>query len=111
LAKRQKFDPNRFQKKDNKSLLSFDPIRRDVLIWGIIAGTVGGFLMIQQQLVWQILGVFVVVFVANYHISKATRYIPRWQATILSFIGMSLAMFGVIVIGTIIIAYFNPAGG
>jgi hypothetical protein len=111
LTKRRKNEPNRLQKKDKSGLFSFDPVRRDVLIWGIIAGTAGGFLMIQQQLVWQILGVFVVVFVANYHISKAARYIPRWQAALLSFIGMSLAMFGVIVMGTIIIAYFSPAGG
>lgn len=91
-------------------MLAFDPIRRDLLKWGALAGVAGGFLMIQQQVVWQIIGVFIIVFVANYHISKAARYIPRWQATVISFLGVLVAMFGVIIIGTIIIAYFQPPG-
>jgi len=111
LAKKRKFDPNRFQQQDNNSLFSFDPIRRDVLKWGTIAGAFGGFLMIQQQVVWQIIGVFIIVSVANYHISKAAHRIPRWQAMVISFIGVIAAMFGVIIVGTIIIAYYQPAGG
>lgn len=108
MAKKQRTHPKQTLL-DNKSLFSFDPIRRDVLLWGLVAGTIGGFFMIQQQILWQLLGVFVVVFFANYQISRAARYIPRWQATALSFIGLSVAMFAVIVVGTLIIAYNGPA--
>ena len=111
MTKKRKFDPNRFQQQDSSSLFSFDPIRRDVLKWGAIAGACGGFLMIQPQVVWQIIGVFIIVFGANYHISKASHRIPRWQATVISFIGVIAAMFGVIIVGTIIMAYYQPAGG
>jgi hypothetical protein len=111
LTKKRKSDPNRFQQQDNNSLFSFDPIRRNVLKWGTIAGASGGFLMIQQQVVWQIIGVFIIVFMANYHISKAAQRIPRWQATLISFAGVIAAMFGVIIVGTIVMAYYQPAGG
>jgi hypothetical protein len=79
--------------------------------WGAIAGFGGGFLMIQPQVIWQIMGVFVTVFLANYHISKAVRHIPLWQAIVIAGIGVLTAMFGVIVIGTIVIAYLQSAGG
>ena len=62
----------------------------------------------QDTIIWPIVGVFAVVFIANYHINKAARRIPRFQATIISFIGVMIAMFGVIVLGTIILAFFQP---
>lgn len=111
MAKRRKLDPNRFQKTDNKSLFSFDPVRRDVLKWGAIAGAAGGFFFLYQNLIAQILGVFVIVLVSNYHISKASRRIPRWHATIVSFIGVTVALFSVIIAGTIIIAFNSSPGG
>jgi hypothetical protein len=110
LTKKRKSGPNRFQQQDSSSLFSFDPIRRDLLKWGAISGASGGFLMIQPGVVWQIIGVFIIVFVANYHISKAAGRIPRWQATVISFLGVLVAMFGVIIIGTIILAYYQPGG-
>jgi hypothetical protein len=111
LAKKRRLNPNRFQKQDGKSLFSLDPIRRDLLKWGVVAGAGGGFLMLQEHLVWRIAGVFVVVFVSNYHISKASRRIPRWHATVLSFLGVMVAIFGVIITGTIVMAYFRSNGG
>jgi hypothetical protein len=112
LAKRRrKLDPNRFQKQDGQGLFSFDPIRRDCLKWGAIAGAGGGFFMLSQSLLAQIAGIFVIVFVSNYHISKASRLIPRWHATIISFIGVMAAMFGVIIVGTILISLYGVPGG
>lgn len=93
---------------DKNSLLSFNPTRRDVLKWSAVTGACGGLLMIQAQVIWQIIGVFIVVFVSNYHISKAARHMPRWQATIIAFVGVLAAMFGVIIIGALVIAYFQP---
>ena len=42
---------------------------------------------------------------------KQLTDIPRWQATVISFAGVIAAMFGVIIVGTIIMAYYQPAGG
>jgi hypothetical protein len=111
--KRRKIDPNRFLKKDDKGVFSFDPVRRDVFKWGVFAGAVGGFLMLRPEIFWQIIGVFAVVFISNYHIAKASRRIPRWHATVVSFLGVMIAMFGVIILGTIILAYLQAgrAGG
>lgn len=111
MAKKKKIDPNRFHKQDDKGLFTFDPIRLDVFKWGLIAGLVGGSFMLYENLLAQIVGVFIIVFISNYHISKASRRIPRWHATIISFIGVMVAMVGVIVIGTTLIAYYRPTGG
>jgi hypothetical protein len=111
LAKKRKkkLNPNRFQNQDDKGILSFDPVRRNLFVWGLIAGAAGGFFMLRQDtIIWPIVGVFAVVFIANYHINKAARRIPRFQATIISFVGVMIAMFGVIVLGTIILAFFQP---
>ncbi|MCB0193143.1 MAG: hypothetical protein KDJ65_14460 [Anaerolineae bacterium] len=108
MAKRQrKLDPNRFQKQDNQGLLSFDPVRRNTFKWGLIAGAVGGLLMVQVGIIWQILGVMAVVFISNYHIAQATKRIPRWHATIISLVGAMIAMFGVIALATILMVYFQ----
>jgi hypothetical protein len=104
MAKRRKLDPNRFKKDDEKGLFSFDPIRRRVLLWGVIAGASGGFFMLRPEVVSQLLGVFIVVLVSNYHINKAARRIPRWHATILSFAGVIVSMFSVILVGNLLIA-------
>jgi hypothetical protein len=110
VAKKRKLDPNRFQQQDQGGLFSFDPVRRQVLLWGLIAGAVGAFLMIQTQLWWQILGVLVVVFVSNYHINRAARRIPRWQATALSFAGVLAALIVVSVAGTLVQVYLQGNG-
>jgi hypothetical protein len=110
LAKRKKLDPNRFRKEDDKGLFSFDPIRRSAFTWGLIAGGAGGLFMLQPEIVWQIVGVFAVVLISNYHINKAARRIPRWHATVISFLGVMLAMFGVIILGTIVLAYVRAGG-
>ena len=67
--------------------------------------------MIQEQIAWQISGLFVVLFVANYHIAKAARYIPRWQAAVVSFTGVILAIVGVVIISALILAASGSAGG
>jgi hypothetical protein len=77
----------------------------------LIAGLSGGLFMLQQQLLWQVMGIFAVVFISNHHINKAARRIPRWHATILSFAAVTVAMFGVIIIGTIIMAYYGLGRG
>jgi hypothetical protein len=46
-----------------------------------------------------------VVFVSNYHIGRAARRIPRWQATVLSFAGVLAALMVVTVVGTLVLAY------
>lgn len=108
--RRPKLDPNRFVKQDDKSLFSFDPLRRQTFMWGAVAGATGGFFMLRPEIVWQIVGVAAVVFISNYHISKAAQRIPRWHATIISFLGVIVAMFGVIIIGTIVFAYVDAGG-
>lgn len=111
MAKRRRMDPNRFQQQDAQGLFSLDPIRRNLLKWGLIAGAAGGIFMIQQQVVWQIIGVFTAVFISNYHISRAARHIPRWHAAVLSFIGMAVAMFAVLIAGSAIMAAYMVEGG
>ncbi len=118
MAKKPKLDPNRFKKGtkpakklDGKGLFSFDPIRRDLFKWGLVAGASGGFLMLQPGIFWQITGVFVVVFIANYHISKASKQIPRWQATIISFIGAMVAIVLMALLTTLTNAIIAARGG
>lgn len=118
MAKKPRLDPNRFKKGgkpapklDDKGLFSFDPIRRDLFKWGLVAGASGGFLMLQPGIFWQITGVFVVVFIANYHISKASKQIPRWQATIISFIGAMLAIVLMALLTTLTGVYLQTGGG
>lgn len=67
--------------------------------------------MIQEQIAWQIVGLFVVLFVGNYHVAKAARYIPRWQAALVSFIGVIIALVGVIIISALVLASYGSAGG
>ena len=106
--RKKKLNPNRFQQQDDKGIFSFDPVRRNLFIWGLVAGGTGGFFMLRQDtIIWPIVGVFAVVFIANYQINKAARRIPRFQATIISFAGVMIAMFGVIVLGTVILAFFQ----
>ena len=107
MAKRRKLNQNRFQKEPEQGLFSFDPIRKNLLKWGAIAGGAGGLLMIHPSIFWQIAGVLVVVMVSNYHINKAARRIPRWHAVVTSFAGVIVAMFSVIIAGTIILTYLQ----
>lgn len=112
--KKRKLDPNRFKQPNEKGLLSFDPIRRNAFMWGLIAGVVGGFFMLRPETIWQVAGVFAVVFIANYHITKAARHIPRWHAAVMSLTGAMIGMFGIIILGTILIATLQlngPGGG
>jgi hypothetical protein len=107
LAKRRRHHPNKFQQEEEQGLFSFGPVRKHVFKWGLIAGAIGGIFMIRPDFISQVIGVLVVVIVSNYHINKATQYISRWPATIASFLGVLIGMFGVIIIGTIILAYFG----
>lgn len=109
--RRKKLDPNRFQKQDGLGLFSFNPIRRDCIKWGAVAGAAGGAAMLFQSLLGQIAGIMLIVFISNHGISKASRLIPRWQATVLSFIGVMLALFSVIIVGTILISFYSVSGG
>jgi hypothetical protein len=111
MAKKRKVNPNRFQKQDQSGLFSFDPVRRDVLKWGVIAGAVGGVFMLQRGLLWQIVGIFAIVFISNYHISRAARRMPRWHAAIYSFVGMMAAFLAITMAGTAVLAYLGPGGG
>ena len=107
----KKLNPNRFQQQDDNSLFSFDPLRRDLLKWGLIAGAAGGLFMIRQDsIIWSIVGVAIVVFVSNYHISRASQKIPRVHATVMSFLGVFMGMFGVIIVGTVVLAYLQTGG-
>lgn len=105
--KKRRLDPNRFQQQDDNGLFSFDPIRRNTFKWGLVAGAVGGLLMVQAGMIWQILGVFAVVFISNYHIAQAAKRIPRWHATVISLAGAMIAMFFVIAVTTLIVIYFQ----
>lgn len=105
--KKRKLDPNRFQQQDDNGLFSFDPIRRHTFKWGLIAGAVGGLLMVQVGTIWQILGVFAVVFISNYQIAQAAKRIPRWHATVISLAGAMIAMFTIIAVVTIFVFYFQ----
>ena len=108
----KKLDPRRFQKQDENSLFSFDPIRRDLFKWGLVAGVAGGFFMVRQDsIIWSIVGIAIVVFVSNYHISRASQKIPRVHATVMSFLGVFIGMFGTIIIGTVILAYLQGGEG
>lgn len=106
--RRRKLDPNRFkQQQESRGLLSFDPVRRNTFKWGLIAGGIGGVLVIQNEIIWQFFGVLAVVFISNHQIAQAAKRIPRWQATIISLIGAMIALFGIITITTIIMVYFQ----
>ena len=107
MARKRRQNPNRFQKQDDKSLFSFDPLRRTALMWGLVAGVVGGLCMLRPEFFWQIVGVFLVVGVSNYHISRASRHMPRLHVTIWTFAGVMVAMFSVIMVGTIILAFMR----
>ena len=105
--KKRRLDPNRFQQQDDKGLFSFDPIRRNTFKWGLAAGAIGGLLMVQVGTIWQILGVFAVVFISNYQIAQAAKRIPRWHATIISLAGAMVAMFTIIAVVTVVAIYFQ----
>ncbi len=107
----KKLNPNRFQKQDEQGLFSFDPIRRDILKWGLIAGAIGGLFIIQPPLWSKILGTFIVVVIANYHTRKATRRIAPWQAIILTYIGVFIAMVSMAAIGSVILSFLQTGGG
>lgn len=104
MAKRRR-KVDRKRDPDQKGIFGLNPIQQDVLKWGLVAGAAGGLFIIQGRIVWQIVGVFAAVFISNYQITKAAHYIPRWQATAISFIGMIVAMLGVSIIGTVLLAY------
>jgi len=64
----------------------------------------------QDSIIWSIVGVAIVVFVSNYHISRASQKIPRVHATVMSFLGVFMGMFGVIIVGTVVLAYLQTGG-
>jgi hypothetical protein len=116
--KRPKVDPNRFKQSkrtpaptDNKGMFAFDPIRRDVMLWGFMAGAAGGAVLLIEHLFAQIAGVFIVVLVSNYRINQASQQISRWHATINSFIGVTAGLILAIGVGTVVISILSARGG
>jgi hypothetical protein len=106
LAKRRKLNPNRFQKKPaEQRFFSFDPVRKNLFRWGLVAGAAGGPFLVQPGLVWQIVGFVVIFLISNYHVNRAAQRIPRWHAVFFSLAGAMLAMFVIVTIGSILIAY------
>ncbi len=109
---RKKLNPNRFQKQDDKGLFSFDTHRRQAFKWGLVAGAAGGVFMLQpENLILQIVGVFVIVLISNYHINKISRRIPRLHATIISFLGVILALFAMVIVSTLFLTLVQRGGG
>jgi hypothetical protein len=116
--KRPKVDPNRFKQSkpkpaptDNKGMFAFDPVRRNVMMWGFIVGAAGGAVLLIEQLFAQIAGVFIIILVSNYHINQASQQISRWHATINSFIGLTTGLILSIAVGTIVISILSARGG
>jgi hypothetical protein len=108
VAKRKRRQPNPFEQQEDKGLFSFDPARRYALKWGLIAGLAGGIFMIQPEAYfWQLVGVVIVILISNYHIGRASQWIPRWHATIMTMLGAALGMFGIIIVGTIVPTYLQ----
>lgn len=105
--KKHTLDPNRFQKKGEQRFLALDPTRKELLKWGIVAGVVGGFFLIQNGFIWQILGFLAIFFISSFQIDKAARRIPRWHAVLFSLFGTMPAMLLVIIIGNLILAYLG----
>ncbi len=107
--KKRKLNPNRFQQQDEQHLFAFDPIRRELFQWGMIAGAIGGLFLAQDGFVWQIIGFLLIFFIIGHRIEKAAQQIPRWQAILLAFIGSLPAMLLVIFFSRLILV--NLYGG
>lgn len=107
MAKRRRQE-HPFKQHEEKSLFSFDPARRYSFKWGLIAGLAGGMFMTRpDSILLQLIGVGVVIIISNYHINRATQWIPRWHATIITMLGAGLGMFGMIIVLTILLAYLQ----
>ena len=107
MAKRRR-QTHPFKQQEEKGLFSFDPARRYAFKWGLVAGLAGGIFMTRpDSILLQLIGVAVVIFVSNYHINRAVQWIPRWHATIITMLGAALGMFGMIIVGTIVLAYLQ----
>jgi hypothetical protein len=79
--------------------------RKNLFRWGLVAGAAGGPFLVQPGLVWQIVGFVVIFLISNYHVNRAAQRIPRWHAVFFSLAGAMLAMFVIVTIGSILIAY------
>jgi len=107
--KQRKLDPNRFKKEaqlDNLGLFSFDSIRRELFIKGLLVGASGSFFMLRPEFLWQMIGMGIVVMISNYHIQQATQQISRWHAIAMTFAGLILGMLTVLTIGNIMVAFY-----
>lgn len=109
MAKRRKLSPNRFQEEAEQRFFSLDPTRRNLLKWGAVAGGLGSLFILQQSLVWQIIGFLIIFFISNYQVDRAARLIPRWHAVLYSLAGAMAAMIIVITLGGLILANLTGA--
>jgi hypothetical protein len=111
VAKRRRRE-HPFKQQEEKGLFSFDPARRYTFKWGLVAGLAGGIFMLRpDSLLSQLIGVAVVILISNYHISRAVQWIPRWHATIITMLGAAIGMFGMIIVGTLVLAYLQARSG
>jgi|JFJP01.1.fsa_nt_gi hypothetical protein len=107
--KQSKLDPNRFKKEaqlDKLGMFSFDPIRRELFIKGLLVGASGSFFMLRPEFLWQMIGMGMVVMISNYHIQQGAQRISRWHAIVMTFTGLMLGMFAVLTIGNIAVAFY-----
>jgi len=110
VAKRKrKLDPHRFVKQDEQPLFAFDPIRRELFQWGMIAGAIGGLFLSQEGFIWQILGYLIIFLIMGRRVDKAAQRIPRWHAIVITFVGTLPVMILVIFFSRLILA--NLGGG
>ncbi len=107
MTKKRKLNPKRFQTPADQKFFTFDKIRINLFLWGMVAGAFGGFFALKSGFVWQVAGIFAMVFISNYHINKAARQIPRWHAAVFSFVGLMLALLTVAILGALAISYFG----
>jgi uncharacterized membrane protein len=107
MTKKRKQNPNRFQKTTDQKFFTFDKIRINLFLWGMVAGAIGGFFALKSGFAWQVAGIFAMVFISNYHINKAAQQIPRWHAALYSFFGLMLALLTVAILGALAISRYG----
>lgn len=63
--------------------------------------------MVLPEIVFQVIGVLIVVLISNYYIGRAAKQVPRWHAVVITFLGLIVSMFIVITIGRFIMAFYQ----
>jgi len=108
-TKRGKLNPNRFQQDqtsdDGLGMFAFDPIRKNVFLWGLGSGIIGGILTLRASPFLQIIIVLGIVSICSYQIAKASLKIPRTHATMMAILGLAVAIFAGSLINALILSY------